>query len=202
MASIPYRSNDDLCAEAEQFFLAAHHPSGEIPVPIEEIVEFDLGIGITPIPGLQSRFRIDGSISLDLTEIIVDDRIMERVPVRYRFTLAHEVGHFVLHQSVIRRMQVANPEDWKREILRTSAEDYSRMEFQAYEFAGCVLVPRKPLVESFEQANEIASDRGLNLEEMGTYGFEHAAEWIAPRFEVSRQVIERRLKREGFWSEE
>jgi len=43
-----------------------------VPVPIEEIVEFGLGINIIPLPGLHVSHEIDGFLSADMTEISVD----------------------------------------------------------------------------------------------------------------------------------
>jgi hypothetical protein len=45
----PYLSYEDLRQKADEF-LAAHHPKGAIPVPIEEIIEMQLGIDIVPMP--------------------------------------------------------------------------------------------------------------------------------------------------------
>ena len=60
-----------------------------------------MGLEITPVRGLRQRFGIDGSVSLDLGEILVDEWLMERRQARYRFTLAHEIGHVVLQQRVV-----------------------------------------------------------------------------------------------------
>ena len=47
----PILSYDDVRRRADEF-LALHHPDRTIPVPIEEIVEFELGMDIVPTPGL------------------------------------------------------------------------------------------------------------------------------------------------------
>jgi hypothetical protein len=58
---VPYLSLEELRRSAE-FFLNQYHLSGEIPVPIEEIIEVDLGLEIRPIPKLRQRFGMDGGI--------------------------------------------------------------------------------------------------------------------------------------------
>ncbi|MFH1259067.1 MAG: ImmA/IrrE family metallo-endopeptidase [Elusimicrobiota bacterium] len=83
-------------------FLHEHNPSLKIPVPIEEIAEFDLGIDIIPIPGLMDVLNIDGFISSNLKELEVDEYIYSNRPTRYRFTLAHEIGHIVMHVGILK----------------------------------------------------------------------------------------------------
>ncbi len=95
----PILSYRDLRVRAADF-LRTHHPQGTIPVPIEEIVEFKYRIDIIPVHGLQQAFEIDGFISSDLKTITVDCFIYEHRPNRYRFTLAHELAHAVLHRKI------------------------------------------------------------------------------------------------------
>lgn len=94
-----FLSYDDLRRRAGDF-LRTHHPAGEIPVPIEEIVEFHLGMDIIPVSGLHDAFEADGDIAGDLKSITVDVFVFRRRPTRYRFTLAHEVAHAVLHRRI------------------------------------------------------------------------------------------------------
>jgi hypothetical protein len=82
---VPRHSYEELRKHADRF-LRSHNPTGTIPVPIEEIVEFEFGMNIVPIPGLHQGYEIDGFISGDLSEISVDQFVYESRPGRYRFT--------------------------------------------------------------------------------------------------------------------
>ncbi|MBI4602387.1 MAG: hypothetical protein HY721_10555 [Planctomycetes bacterium] len=73
-------------------FLARHHLAGTIPVPVEEVIELQLGIDIVPFPGLHRAFDTDGFTTSDLSAIYVEEYVYQNVPTRYRFTLAHELG--------------------------------------------------------------------------------------------------------------
>ena len=88
----PFIPKDELVRQAEAF-LAGYHASRKLPVPIEEIVEFGLGLDIVPVPGLQSSFDVVAYITRDCKEIRVDQYVLESRENRYRFSLAHEVGH-------------------------------------------------------------------------------------------------------------
>ena len=69
---IPDRSYDELRGLAKQF-LREHHPTGIVPVPIEEIIEFGLKLDIIPIKGLLKFFDIEGYVSRRFHEISVDE---------------------------------------------------------------------------------------------------------------------------------
>jgi Zn-dependent peptidase ImmA (M78 family) len=154
----PIISYEDINNSAE-IFLKNHGAGDKLPVPIEEIVEFDLGLDIVPFPGLQRDFDIDGFISGDLTCIYVDDFIFLNRPTRYRFTLAHEIGHFVLHKDLIENIHPKSVADWKDFILQVNEEEYDWLEWQAYTFAGLVLVPRKSLFEHFSHQIKALEDK-------------------------------------------
>ncbi|MBI2478779.1 MAG: hypothetical protein HYV60_09140, partial [Planctomycetia bacterium] len=55
----PILSYDDLRRRADEF-LTEHNPSRTVPVPIEEIIEFELGMDIVPTPGLHQFLEVDG----------------------------------------------------------------------------------------------------------------------------------------------
>jgi Zn-dependent peptidase ImmA (M78 family) len=199
LVPVPRRSHEELRQEAE-LFLRQYRPSGEIPVPIEAIAELDMGLEIRPIRGLRERFSIDGYLSSDLMTIVVDESLLTRYPNRYRFTLAHEIAHLMLHPEQVQAVAQPTTEEWKAAVQRIDPQSYSRMEFQAYEFAGCVLVPRQPLLELYRQAGQLAEQHGIDLAELQDASLDYVAGWIVRRFEVSTEVVERRLRREGVTS--
>ena len=141
-------------ADVAHSFLDQYNKDGEIPVPIEEIIEFELEMDIIPIPNLQRDFDIEGFPSKDFTSIYVDEFIYKNRPYRYRFTLAHEVGHKFLHNDKLSEIDIdpSNAVDsWVRFIAQVDSDDYNRMEFQGYAFGGIVLVPTKILKYHFDE---------------------------------------------------
>ena len=94
----PYWKNSEILGTADEF-LYKFHSTRSIPIPIETILEADLGIQIIPLLGIKERYGIEGWLSMDGAEIVVDDVTMDRFPARYNFTLAHELGHFLLHRD-------------------------------------------------------------------------------------------------------
>ncbi|MFO7654225.1 MAG: hypothetical protein R6X25_10435, partial [Candidatus Krumholzibacteriia bacterium] len=110
---IPYLPPENSRPRADAF-LAEHNPEGILPLPIEEIIEFRLGINIVPVLGLQDRIGTVGFITSDLQEIDVDLEVAERFPSRFRWTLTHEVGHLLLHRHVYDGQQFRTADEWKR----------------------------------------------------------------------------------------
>ena len=72
----PILSYDDINKQAEDF-LREYKRNEILPVDIEAIAEFDLGLNIFPFPNLQQTFDIDGFISGNLNVIYVDEFIIE-----------------------------------------------------------------------------------------------------------------------------
>ena len=136
----PFFRYEDFRLRAEDF-LSKYHPSRKIPVPIEEIVDLRLNIDIVPMPGL-SNFDTVAYISSDLTEIRVDEFIYNNRPNRYRFSLAHEIGHRELHADFYRQFKFTDVASWKRFMTDIIPKDqYRHLEHHANSFAGLILVP-------------------------------------------------------------
>ena len=189
-SSVPHVSYDQLRRHAEAF-LARYPASKRIPIPIERIVEFELKLDIVPVPGLEEAFEIVGFTSSDLSEITVDEYVYESQANRYRFTLAHEAGHVVLHADLFKQQRFRRVDDWK-DFVRTFPElDLSRLEWQAHSFAGLVLVPGDALERVVRDVIRQVKVQGVNHER--DFANDLVVDVMATRFEVSTEVIQRRV---------
>lgn len=202
--AIRWISDDEIRRIAENF-LASEDPSRTIPVPVEQIVE-QRGIDIVPIHQMQDKYDLVGCTSKDLQSIYVDQFIGDRRENRYRFTLAHEIGHVVMHADLIAELTSESNDltDWFRAYLELSEGDYRGVEWQADAFAGLVLVPSAELAARLAlvraEVDPLVADatrRGIDGGMVQDYARESAAERIAPSFAVSAEVVSRRLKFEG-----
>jgi len=124
----PILSYDDINKRAEDF-LKEHKRNEILPVDIEAIAEFDLGLNIFPFPNLQETFDVEGFISRDLNVIYVDEFIYYQRPTRYRFTLAHEIGHYVFHSDLIASFHPQSVADWSKFVLGIDEETYGWLEW-------------------------------------------------------------------------
>ena len=76
-------------------------------------------------------------------------------------------------------------------------EDYSWLEWQAYCFAGLVLVPSSHLKEEFEACETRAKADGLTPGSEATLWY--ICEELSSTFEASREVIEKRIHKDGLF---
>ena len=119
---------------------------------------------------------------------------------RVRFSIAHELGHFVLHRDVYQNIAHASVEDWIEFVQRVPEDQWGYMEQHAYEFAGRLLVPRDRLKAELQVHVQAAEGAGFTAwDTSGDAALEYVAGPLARVFGVSSQVIEKRLTREGLW---
>lgn len=97
----PFRSKQDIWTEADKF--REKFWSGKnLPVDMELIIEMELGLTIEPITDLQRELDVDAFLKRDFSGIVVDLECFmdERFRNRFRFSLAHEIGHLILHRNL------------------------------------------------------------------------------------------------------
>lgn len=77
---------------------------------------------------------------------------------RFRFTMAHELGHFILHTELFSRFSVISlgeTSDTLSDNLSVAKSDLKRLEYQANIFASCLLMPRKLVMTLFAIFHEL-----------------------------------------------
>ena len=195
---IKYLSYDDLRREAD-LFLSRYHPARTIPTPIEAIIDLQLKIDIIPMPGLRQVADVEAFITSDMSAIYVDEFVYNSHPARYRFSLAHEIAHACLHQKVFRELAFKDIAGWLRSQQTIPEEEHGWLEWQAYAFAGLVLVPPDSLSERFDAAVARAAEQGVSLTEASDAARRMIARVLAKEFAVSDGVVERRLEKDSLW---
>lgn len=198
----PFLNYDHLRKKAEAF-LGQYYPDRNIPVPIEMIVERDFKIDIVPVPGLQEAFDVVAFITKDLSEIRIDDYVFRSRYNRYRFSLAHELGHRVLHPEIFTELDFADIAGWKEVVAAISPEQYSFLEFHANAFAGLILMPTAELRPIFfEVVSKVEKAiAGVDFSDLDTGVREIVEQQVANPFHVSQQVAERRIEKDKLWEE-
>jgi hypothetical protein len=170
--------------------------------PIEKIVEFKLGLDIVPIPNLRSISDTWAILSVDKSTIFVDEYCLDSIYNKYRFTLAHETGHYVLHHEIFKELKIDNVTQWKSVVADyLSDRDYNSVEMQADLFASLLLIPTKYLQPEFERytdsiIQEMQEDEMLKYVskfEIYDFSLKVLCGRLAPLFEVAEQAMERRL---------
>ncbi len=197
----PFIKIEDIRKAADEF-RKRYWPQNIIPVDIFKILEFELAIEIRTISNLREAGDVDALLLGNLKTIVVDqnDFLNDRAQNRLRFSIAHEIGHFELHSDIFLKIQYSSIEEWIDFFQKIPDSEYTWIEQHAYEFAGRLLVPREKLIEKLKEAVAIAESSGFDAwDTSGESTREYIAHGIARYFEVSEQVIEKRLNKENLW---
>jgi len=165
---VKHLSKKDIVAAAMDFRADYNMVTGKV-YNIEEAIEFGLGIDISPEPNLRQNYNVDAFTMGDFTSIVIDENLLKSGYYgRYRFTLAHEVGHFVLHKETLLATSIDTVSGWIDFHKSLSNTDYKAMERQCDLFASHLLMPDAELNSildvSYAQLKNMADSlRGLGM---------------------------------------
>ena len=198
---VPYLAEEAIERDAAALLAEFEHARWivlEPPIPVEDIVEKHLQLRIE-FDDLHARHNIprpesgqtdilgaiygDGSIFID--ETLDPDENPSREG-RYRFTVAHELGHYRYHRHLLGNgaMIVLAEDETGAPRIHSGAEDRDlrRAEWQANRFASCVLVPLPQL--ALEWFNWMKSLRPFVFE-----AFANDPRWWSPSSERSARMF-------------
>lgn len=193
----PYLPYDEIRPVAERF-LNNHNPSMTIPVPIENIVEVELRISILPLHDLEFMFGIDSYLEPNLKRICIDYGVFHQ-ECRCRFSVAHEIGHFVIHKEFFEKASFKTTDEYLEFRKNIDPQQEHWFEMQAYNFAGLVLVPEPELKKSFDKSLDLARSARIEPYEMPKKFLNRALPWLGRRFLVTEGVVRRRIEYDGLW---
>jgi hypothetical protein len=167
---VPFLAEEAIERAAAALLAEYSHARGAIiepPIPIEDIVEKHLKLGIEfddthrlfGLPRTGDDPDILGAIFFEESRIVIDESLdPEEYPSkegRYRFTLAHEGGgHWRLHRHLFAKDPAqaalfggpAPPS-----VICRSSQAKERVEWQADFYASCLLMPRKLVFAAWDE---------------------------------------------------
>jgi IrrE N-terminal-like domain len=162
LISFPELSDDLIERQAAELLAGYRAASGmeaSLPVPVEVIAEQYLGYDIDiRDDGLFSDPDYLGGIIFDQNVIQVN-AVVEAHEGRYNFTLAHEIGHHVLHRERYLAARDGDPCD----ILCRDTGEKPIIEAQADRFAAALLMPADEVTRTVEEYpfKRVTSVKGL-----------------------------------------
>ncbi|MEQ9218903.1 MAG: ImmA/IrrE family metallo-endopeptidase [Cyclobacteriaceae bacterium] len=175
----------------------------EVPIEIEELIEFDLGLEIIPKHGLKASADVEAFLSKDMQTIFVDNEayMNSSYSGRLRFTLAEEIGHLVLHRHIYEEgVKYESEEEFIEAINEIDSEDLDWIERQAREFAGRLIVPVHILIDEIKKLEdkiETFHERYHGEDRIEDLAIEAVSKIICAKFGVSWEVVRRRINNEG-----
>lgn len=154
---------------------------------------------------LTLTYKVLGEVDFESKEVRVSNTLPKGSP-RWRFTLAHELGHIILHSDAICQSEINAIEDAyddEAPDIEISDETIKRMEIQANSFASQLLIPEDTIKAEYYWLFKEKGIRNFpylhidaqpcNLEMLHCF-----LSRLAIRFNVSQLAIEKRLQKLGF----
>jgi Zn-dependent peptidase ImmA (M78 family) len=155
-SGVPFLHEKSIEAEAELLLGEYAEKIGPIaapPVPVERIAEvlLQLALEFKDMKQLFPEADVHGAIWFAEGKIGIEQGLEPVVNPsrlgRYHFTLAHEIGHWRLHRAYYKRQPserlLFGDGTPKPDVVCRSSERKKPVEWQADNFAGCLLMPRK-----------------------------------------------------------
>jgi Zn-dependent peptidase ImmA (M78 family) len=193
---IPYLTEFILANKANEILKKIDYKDGA--VRLDEILRVEkLNNGL-----LFKEIPVDGNgllgrISFNPTQIEVFSSSEESGEGRFRFTIAHELGHYFLnhgiffkHENLIESSFLAYEEKLQH------ASSFARLEYQANYFASCLLLPKFAVMEELAL---VANSLNLRLrgghiiyidnQECNRIMLESITSRLARRFKTSKQAV-------------
>ncbi len=136
-------TKEEICDLAENY-ARKYNPDGLSPFPYEKITDDkkDLNIYVS-----ETENNISGAILFVPEENLFRIVVNKNKPrVRQNFTVAHELGHYFLHQDIIKNNEnlLVDEEsslDGNNILFRMDAVQSSRVETEANNFAAALIMP-------------------------------------------------------------
>ncbi|MBX3528872.1 MAG: ImmA/IrrE family metallo-endopeptidase [Rhodoblastus sp.] len=188
---VSYVPDEAIEKDAQALLAEYAHARGvtiEAPIAIDDIIEKHLKIGVefddmhrrfgVPRSGIGLDPDILGAIYFDRKRIVIDESLdPDTNPAkegRYRYTAAHEVGHWRLHRGLFGKdpaqTSLLESNAAPSVICRTS-QAKKRIELQADLYASCVLMPRKLVFAAWDEAFPDRKQRVLQPSEPINHSF-------------------------------
>lgn len=171
--------------------LQQRFPQGPaVPVDIDYLVDTEPDVSLDVATGLRDRCGVAGAVVAHPEEgrftILIDAGVADGNAAFYRFTLAEEYSHVVLHRGILQ--QVRDLGDVVE--LQASRDYYDVLDRNAKRLASIMLMPTKPLHQDARVRFKALRAQGLEEGKL----VQRLTVQLAQRYNVSVQAMEIRLK--------
>lgn len=155
----------------------------------------DVKIRFEDLPaGILGTFSFDEKV-ITISNVIIDDEH------RRNFTLAHEIGHFCLHEPYLKG-HAKKFVDYSMDKMKLLQDDLiKRMEQQANKFASFLLMPQGKFVAEVNKLLELTGNRTgrfyLDNQMCNIKEVDSVLKSLSQTFNVSKEAMKIRLIKEG-----
>lgn len=194
---VPWITKDDIFARAEA--LLDEHELGDAPVEADYVLESIFDIEIVVADELYRTTSVHAFVAGGCRQVFVDREITLRDPAWYNYTLAHEVGHLVLHRQVFAAATHRTRAEFEAFRRRIGTAAYGRLESQAHLFAGALIAPGRLLEATADEVVGIVKAHGIELTPLLEVEWPTIFREIARRMNANERTIAYRMEELGLY---
>lgn len=188
MSKLPYKS-DVAIEKVVEGFLDTHYKSKKLPIDVEYILQFSLKIELNVIPNLKKLSGVECYINTSFTMITIDSDYFDKYVARARFSIAHEIGHLVLHKDYYNSHPFNTTSEYIKTMQSITEADNKRLEIQANIFAGYLLMPTPQLNQEIKKITlALGGTKNMTITNL-----QDVRDKFTNIFEVSEQVVEKQI---------
>lgn len=196
---IPYYKPEEIQKIASDLYLECNVISNDIAGEILSKKFIDYRITFENLPE-----NVLGLLSIKNKVITLSESIRTNIN-RLHFTIAHEIGHLVLHIPLIENKITEICEYNEQSQLKIESKTLKRMEWQANQFASFLLLPQRQFMVAFNKLlNEVNIRKGrlyLDHQPCNKRDVHYVLGELSRKFQVSKEVVKIRLKEAGLFEE-
>lgn len=184
------------------------------PIPVDTMIEVHFGL-LFEIDDLRQYFGssdVLGATWIKEETVRIDESLdptnTPYLEGRYNYTVAHEIGHWVLHRPLLIREENQGSlfdSEGPEAIVCRSSQKKEPMEVQADLFASYLLMPEDRVRETWRDmfgsgTPRITFNMNKGAQHIGSimHPISDNAKMMAKRFKVSSQAMQIRLEKLGF----
>lgn len=196
---IPYYKPEEIQKIASDLYLNCNVISNDIAGEILSKKFIDFRITFENLPE-----NVLGLLSIQNKVITLSESIRANIN-RLHFTIAHEIGHLVLHIPQIENKITEICEFEEQSLLKINSTTLKRMEWQANQFASFLLLPQGRFMTTFNKLlNDVNIRKGrlyLDHQPCNIRDVNYVLGELSRIFQVSKEVVKIRLKNAGLFEE-
>lgn len=196
---IPYYKSEEIQKIASNLHFECNVISNDIAGEILSKKFIDFRITFENLPE-----NVLGLLSIQNKVITLSESIRTNIN-RLHFTIAHEIGHLVLHIPQIENKITEICEFEEQSLLKINSTTLKRMEWQANQFASFLLLPQGRFMTTFNKLlNDVNIRKGrlyLDHQPCNIRDVNYVLGELSRIFQVSKEVVKIRLKNAGLFEE-
>ncbi|MBK6734152.1 MAG: ImmA/IrrE family metallo-endopeptidase [bacterium] len=193
----PWIRKEAIYARAEA--LLDEHGLGNDPVEADYILETVFGAEIVVAEDLFRTTSVHAFVAGGCRQVFVDYETTVRDPAWYNYSLAHEVGHLVLHPQVFEAATHKTRAEFDAFRRKIGQDTYSKLEQQAHLFAGALIAPAQLLERTADEVIATVRSHGIELTPMLDVDWPIIFREIGKRLNVNDRTIAYRMEDLGIY---